>query len=111
MKWFAKLDKREDRGAKWATGTLEPATTPRGEEIFILKEWPKEFGSDLFIIDNGTSARIMYTAGYSVRNQTIILGDIPVNPDGQTRPDNGRNVDYRGWHLGPSKTYHLKVTE
>jgi hypothetical protein len=74
----------------------------------------------IFIIDDGTTARPYYAGGGSPGNPAPlypegsepreILYPFPVNPDGKTRPDDGRVIDFSAWLPGPRKAYLLKVT-
>lgn len=64
-----------------------------------------------FILDDGKQTMAMYVAGYNPDHGTIFLHPLPTNPDHRTRPDNGREIDYSSWMLGPRKTYHLKISD
>lgn len=69
--------------------------------------------SDVFALDDGASVTLWYVAGWDgmgLPDGAFVLNPFPVNPDGRTRPDNGRVIDYSGWLLGPRTMRHLKIT-
>jgi hypothetical protein len=114
--WRARINNYEGKRHEYARGELAYIHDAQGNPTVALKgthglpDWQKS----LFILDNGTTARIMYVAGwksYGDHGELDVawLQDLPMN--GGNRPDNGRQVDMSGWELGPKKTYHLKVTQ
>lgn len=96
------------------TGSLYlPDTAWNGQsETIILHDVEnfRDFERSNFIIDDGKSVRVFYLAGWNPIGTMLYLQPFPTNPNGATRPDNGRVIDYSSWALGPRKTFHLKIT-
>lgn len=71
----------------------------------------KDATQAIYLIDDGASVRAFYVAGWQVSNDVtrVFLHAMPTSPDGRTRPDNGRVIDYSTWQLGPRRAYHVKV--
>jgi hypothetical protein len=73
----------------------------------------------VYIIDDGRVARPYYGGSFNLgkpsplypegREPVELLYPFPVNPGGRRRPDNGREIDFTTWMLGPRKCYHLKI--
>ena len=101
---YERIDESRDEGVLLfdALGTLKDATAA------------------IYIIDNGMTTNVLYTAGHNDRAEDesehcIYLQYLPTNFDGLTgerkvRADNGRPVDFSSWMMGPRRAYHLKVT-
>lgn len=101
----------------WAADKLEWTTDAHGRPTAILHGIDKlpDATKSLYLLDDGRTARIMYVSGWAKADHAtqanqLWLQDIPVNPDGETRPDNGERIQYSTWRLGPRRTYHLKLT-
>lgn len=110
-RWTAALDNHEPT-REWASGEIEWRQDAFGSDIAVLsggQNLPNAHKSN-FILDDGKSAQILYVTGWGPFHDSIWLGLFPVNPNGATRPDNGRVIDYSTWQLGPRRTYHLKLS-
>lgn len=104
-----------------ARGVVEVWTWPdTGEESYRIPDGFSTFlgrgPHAVFLLDDGRTVRPFYVTGWSGREDKVFLGPMPVNvnEDGTPRmrkdhPD--RQVDYATWTLGPSRAYHLKITE
>lgn len=118
--WFTVLDNYQP-ARSFTAGTLEWTTDAQGTPTGILRgiDDLKDPQKGLFLLDDGKSTRVMYVAGWSRKDpaseitaaaDNLWLHDIPVNPDGARRSDNDQVIDYSGWHLGPRRIYHLKLS-
>jgi hypothetical protein len=66
----------------------------------------------VFLIDDGRTVVPHYVTGWSPASQSglIFLHPFPTNPDGRTRSDNGRVIDYDDWFVSARRCYHLRVS-
>jgi hypothetical protein len=123
LRWSTALDNHEPTRS-FASGTATEYDTPsdpntRGIRIEDGLEELKDLTNANLIVDDGKSARPYYCAGFHDGRPSPLYPDghaayvlfhpFPVNPDGRTRPDNGRMIEYGTWMLGPRRTYHLKI--
>lgn len=69
----------------------------------------------VWVIDDGHTVTPCYGQIQFTSLDTQIVGPYalvhpyPVNPNGDRRPDNGRVIDYSTWHLGPARSWHIKI--
>lgn len=110
-----------DPARTFARGTVEVWTWPdTGEESYRIPGgvslFVKVSPRALFLLDDGRTVRPLYTAGWSGMHDRLFLKPVPVNvnEDGTPRmradhPE--RQVDYSTWAMGPTMSYHLKITE
>lgn len=110
-RWWCALDNHEPRRAE-ASGTLDMDEYPgdRGPWI-VLRDTSdlREPTNAVYLVDDGATVTAWYVAGWNPRDPGVVLNPFPTNPDGRTRPDNGRVIDYSTWSLGPRRAYHLKI--
>lgn len=114
--WRAALDNYEPT-RDHAFGMLWQYDLPdsRGRGIVVEDStWFRGNGRKcLFLVDDGTTIEPYYVAGWHPEGEHLILRPMPTDVDEngaqRLRPD-GRPVDYATWALGPSTTYHLKVS-
>lgn len=79
--------------------------------------WPSAEVRDahraVYVLDDGRHAVPHYVTGWGERRGEVYLEPFPTNPDGADRradrPD--EPVDYSGWALGPTRAYHLKISD
>src|SRR5215471_16787341 len=125
VSYRAALDNYEPVPRRTETGRLvaydDPELEISGQVRFMRATDRSDIpAGSVFIIDDGLTARPYYGGSYGEgkpsplypegREPYEILYPFPVNPDGRTRPDNGRVIDFSGWVLGPRKAYLLKIT-
>lgn len=112
--WSCDLDNYSPVRAT-ASGTLRRGVHPSGHDVIVI-DLPDVRQIDcggrgaVYLIDDGASVTVWYVAGWNPHDPGLILNPFPTNPDGATRPDNGRVIDYSSWRQGPKLAYHLKVT-
>lgn len=69
----------------------------------------------VWVLDDGRTALPFYGSIQLTSRDTRYVGPYalvhpyPVNPDGAQRADGRGPIDYTGWMLGPSRSWHLKV--
>lgn len=114
VRWSAPLDNHEPARA-WASG-YGVCYLRHGYEPWF-RFWPgtqlRDLPRSILIIDDGKVALPYYCAGWNDKdtaNGYVLFQAFPTNPDGRTRPDNGQQVDFSTWVLGPRRAYHLKIT-
>lgn len=92
----------------YLTGTI---TAGRDDIQILAFEWdtPKDATRAVYLLDDGKAVIPYYVAGWDNTNGELFIQPFPTNPTGETRPDNGRVIDYSTWRLGPTRAYHLKV--
>jgi hypothetical protein len=122
--YTAALDNYEPVPRNIETGRLveydddrETSGQPRYMRATLRSDIPERA---IFIIDDGLTARPYYSGGRHPGTTAPlypegcepheILMPFPVNPEGRTRPDSGRVIDYSNWFLGPRKAYLLKIS-
>lgn len=68
----------------------------------------------IYLVDDGRTVAAYYVAAWYPEGTHLILDSMPTNYDAngtrEVRADDGREVDYGTWMLGPRTAYHLKVT-
>jgi hypothetical protein len=122
FKFTVALDDREfnrnegfGEGEMYDTETVINCVQIHDPHIEIFK-YPLK---SIYLLDDSRTVTPYYVAGWSidvakevsgVGKGSIRLHPFPTNPDGKTRPDNGRVINYDTWMLGPRRSYHLKVT-
>lgn len=97
-------------------GVLRTFTRRDGKPVIEIPFPEIVFGQgftneSLFLVDDGKTVVPHYISGWNDtrEEQPIWLSPFPTNPRGETRPDNGKVIDYSDMLWGPRKTYHLKV--
>lgn len=121
LHYTSALDNHEPT-RRFAYGPIVRYTAHDGDPAWKLIYDPEEFKEAhdraVFAVDDGQSVTITYVSGGSApaedtpdHERHLFLSPFPVNPDGRTRPDDGRLIDYGNWMLGPHKCYHLKVSQ
>ncbi len=116
LRWSARLDNyNTPRDYAMGTGLVYAADEDgtRAETITLLGvDELRENNKAVYLLDDGKTVTVWYVAGWSSdpADRSLYLQQFPTNPDGRTRPDNGRVIDYNTWQLGPRRSYHLKIT-
>jgi hypothetical protein len=95
-------------GEMYDTETVTNGVQIHDPHIEMFKDALKS----IYLVDDGRTVTPYYVAGWSldVGKGKVILHPFPCNPNGETRPDNGRVIDFTTWLHGPRRAYHLKVT-
>lgn len=115
-KWSAALTNHEPASRDWASGLLYRygrIDETRGPGIIL--EGARHLKDNLqsnYLIDDGRTVEVFYVTGWSPGADTIFLQPFPTNyENGERRLTSyGEPVSFEGWHLGPRRTYHLKVS-
>lgn len=86
---------------------------PTIEITWAVSHFGKEAHKALYLVDDGKTVVPHYVSGWNFEKDgdPMWLDAFPTNPDGETRADNGRVIDYSDWMMGPKKAYHLKVED
>ncbi len=115
--WWAPCDNRPVSVQRDAYGVAikhrQPADpTKFGWNLYGTAELGKEWAKYHYLLDFGDVVIPTHVAAWRDQDDEnkLIVHPFPVN-DGSIRPDNGREVDYWNWAVGPRKMFHLKLTE
>jgi hypothetical protein len=112
--YWAPLDRYEPAPRRTAHGLLYTFTYPDGREGLVIDSVDqfRDHTSAVYLIDDGSDVRPFHVAAWSTlaTDDYVIALPFPTN-DGRVRPDNGRPVDFSNWAVGPTRAYHLKITQ
>lgn len=113
LTFYAVLDNHEPPRTD-TSGVAEIWRAPDGRETIRIADacdhFPDAFRSS-YLFDDGASVVPYYVTGWNANNEgAVFLQAMPTNPDGKTRADNDRVIDFGHWCLGPRRAYHLKIT-
>ena len=112
LRWHALLDNYEPHRS-FANGyaVLMAGDETRSETVVL--DGAAQFADAykaIYLLDDGADVGAWYVSGWSQEgNDRVFLQPFPVNPDGRTRDDTGRVIDYDSWMIGPRRAYHLKI--